>query len=99
MMGEFDNIKSRPPELNWDSYKAKIKQKLGQPLDEVEKSPSDEPELSWRDILRLGERLINKYLNYVIGNEERNPIPKMSLSNVSIWFFVIIAILIGALFI
>lgn len=98
-MGEFDNIKSRSPELNWDSYKAKIKQKLGQPLKEVEKAPFDQPGIGWGEVWRLSWDLILKYLQFLRGNESQNPIPKMSLSNVSIWFFVIIAILIGALFI
>lgn len=63
----------------------------------IKKKPED-VSLSIRDGLRLAERFINKYLGYLVGNNE-NPVPHVTASRLNIIYLIIIAALIISLWI
>lgn len=82
-----DEIEAKPLEIKVGTGK-----QIPKELKPVECGKKQEVSLNSKDVLRLIERFVNKYLNYIIGNSE-NPVPSFSKAH-SIFFIIIIVLLI-----
>ncbi len=95
----FKNIKIKPLQIMWKRLKElrqKYKRKNFKPT-EAYKRPNGVV-LTYREILRVTERIINKWLNWIVNNEE-NPAPKINTINLAVIFAVILLVLLVLLFV